>query len=107
MKYEEIVKAGDWIRTKGARDRIGLRRVVEVTKHGDLLVDHYRWKNHLIPKEDGTFQIMHSVERAPYSSYVMPNKIIRLFEFDENRFLCKITVVKKAGDGCELVSIVS
>ena len=92
MKRSEL-KVGMYIKTKGARDRSGLRKIVaiEVTPyHGTyLLVDHYKWRPE---KRDGLK--MRVAERAPYASRVMLNKVVKVYEMSALNEVSNIITVE-------------
>lgn len=88
---------GTFIKTRGARDRVGLRKIVEVKKWSRgtvLLVDHFSWamKKETLP--DGSVVKKYSVVRQPYSSEVGADKVIRIYHLDKEGFLVKIDKVK-------------
>lgn len=53
MDAEYVLTEGTFVKTKGARDRVGLRRIAAVGEYYNgskyLIVDHYRW----IKKKNG------------------------------------------------------
>lgn len=88
---------GTFIKTKGARDGIGLRKIIE-DRGSEFLVDHYRWERVTADESCGSRKVVISprtkkksnfkVVRVPYSSLVMKNKVIRVYDIDSDGFLC-------------------
>ena len=93
MKNLELLKPGTFVKTKGARDGVGLRKIVEVrnadTPYPHLLVDHYNWV--LVSKEvvDGKVRRKFRAKRAPYASEVLADKVIRIYILDETLLFVK------------------
>ncbi len=92
MNLEQL-KPGTFIKTKGARDRVGLRKIVEVrnadTAYPHLLVDHYNWV--LVSREvvDGKRRRKFRAKRAPYASEVLAEKVIRIYTLDDTLMFVK------------------
>jgi hypothetical protein len=76
----DLLVPGIFIKTKGARDHVGLRRIVTVCG-SSLMVDHYRWKNYH-SKISGTIQRVFVAERVPFSSVVNINKVVKIYDLD-------------------------
>jgi hypothetical protein len=71
-----------WVRTKGARDGCGYRKIVKVLNgypfYGStLLVDHYS------PRRRSSKTDPVRLVRAPYASEVMANKVIEVLSVQE------------------------
>jgi len=75
------LKPGMFVKTRGASDRVGLRRIAAILDNGHLLVDHYTWQRsknwHEEPK------VFRAV-RAPYASVIMRDKVAKIVNLDEN-----------------------
>lgn len=93
MSNIDLLKPGTFIKTKGARDRVGLRKIVEVrnadTPYPHLLVDHYQWV--LVSKEvvDGKIRRKFRAKRSPYASEVLADKVIRIYTLDDTLMFVK------------------
>ena len=68
------------MKTRGARDRVGLRRIVS-EYYGRWLVEHYRWKK----TPDGKYQAV----RKPYSSDVGKDKVCLVYTMTDDLILIK------------------
>lgn len=78
-----MLTEGTFVKTKGARDRVGLRRIAAIGEYYNcskyLIVDHYRWTK----KKNGD-KVEWYPERTPYSSQVNIDKVVRVFTFYPN-----------------------
>lgn len=89
MKTSELM-VGMYVKTKGARDRVGLRKIAGFVD-GDLLVDHYRWH---VERNEGPARAWPRIAvRMPYASLVMANKVVRVYELNYRQELVKVTKV--------------
>lgn len=61
------LRPGDVVKVKGARDGVGLRKVISIDLFTNTaMVDHYRWR-----KDAGKMDSnIYTIERIPYSSVV-------------------------------------
>lgn len=77
----QLLQPGMWVRTKGARDGYGFRKIVKVRPdpfYGcTLLVDHYK------PTRRSSKLHPIRLTRAPYASEVMATKVIEVLEVEE------------------------
>lgn len=82
------LKPGMFIKTRGARDRVGLRKIVEIkwnrwADRYELFVDHYRFE-----------PVMHQGKRRfravrkPYCSEVLADKVQYIYKQDEDGLFC-------------------
>jgi hypothetical protein len=82
------VVPGAFVKVTGARDGVGLRKIVEIREfehpHWNVaVVDHYQWEHRTGPNGKKIFTAV----RKPYASEVMLSKIRIIYTLNENNEL--------------------